>query len=199
MEGTSVCFTVAKVILPPSVTESQFQSVVLQDCQIFSWKLPEATDAQCIVRFGGINGANWNPQQQELAPYAPGCYAVMYDKLKPLTSYKLEIYYTDDDLTGKRFSRTFITMKKSLGNGMPFISFKNSARNTDGSFTPESSFPLRLMNAQDARSVEWYFNGKAVSVDESLFYTPGKSGVLKAILRDNDGEETIICKQIHIR
>ena len=199
MDGTSVRFTVGKVDLPPAVTDSQFQSVVLQDCQIFSWKLPEATDAQCIVRFGGFGGSSWNPQQQEIAPYAPGCYAVVYDKLRPLTSYKLEIYYSEDGLTGKRYSRTFITMKKNVGNGTPFISFKNVERNADGSFPAGVALPLRLINAMDAQSVEWYFNGSPVSVDGSAFYKPDRSGILKAVLRDKDGVESNICKEIIIR
>ncbi|MBQ9598050.1 MAG: M6 family metalloprotease domain-containing protein [Bacteroidales bacterium] len=199
MEGTSVCFTVGKVDLPPAVTESRFRSVVLQDCQIFSWQLPEATDAKCIVRFGGISGATWNPQQQELTPYAPGCYAVVFDKLLPLTSYKLEVFYTADGLTGKRYFRTFITMKKNVGNGTPFISFKNVERNADGSFPVGTALPLRLMNAIEAQSVEWYFNGKAVTVDGSGFYTPDRSGVLRAVLRDKDGVESIVSKQINIR
>ena len=102
-------------------------------------------------------------------------------------------------MTGKAYSRSFITMKKAVGDGSPFIFLKNVERNADGSFTVDSAFPLRLVNARGARSIEWFFNGKAVRVDESCFYTPSKSGVLKAVLRDKDGVETIIGKQINIR
>lgn len=199
MDGTSVRFTVSKMDMPPCVTDEDVRAFVLQDRQIFSWKLPEATNAQCVVCFGGYGAGSWVPQQQELAPYAPGCYAVAFDKLNPQTTYKLEIYYTDNGLNGKRYSRSFITMKKTVGDGSPFIFLRNVERNADGSFTGDSAFPLQLVNAQGARSVEWYFNGKAVNVDQSLFYVPGKSGVLKAVLRDKDGVESIISKQINIR
>lgn len=198
MEGKSVCFTVSRVKLPPYVTEDMLQSFVLQDSQIFSWRLPEATQAQCYVRFGAYS-ADWSPEPQELTPYKPGCYAVAFEDLNPLTTYKLEIYYKQNELTGKAYSRSFITMKKTVGDGSPFIFLRNVERNADGSFTVDSAFPLRLVNARDVRSVEWYFNGKEASVDESLLFSPGKSGVLKAVFRDKDGVESIIGKQINIR
>ena len=199
MDGKSVRFNVSRVVLPPYVTDSRLNAFVFQDAQLFSWQLPEATDAQCYVRFGAYSGEDWSPEPRELAPYSPGCYAVAFENLNPQTTYKLEIYYKRNDLTGKSYSRSFITMKKSVGDGSPFIFLKNVARNTDGSFTVDSALPLRLINAQGARSVEWYFNGKKVSVDNSLFYVPGKSGVLKAVLKEKDGEEFIICKQINVR
>lgn len=199
MEGKSVCFTVSRVELPPYVTDNMLQSFVLQDSQIFSWKLPEATQAQCFVRFG-VNGEEFGSiEPQEVAPYKPGCYAVAFENLNPKTTYKLEIYYKQNELTGKAYSRSFITMKGAVGDGSPFIFLKNVERNADGSFTVDSAFPLRLVNALGAMSVEWYFNGKAVSVDESLLFSPGRSGVLKAVLRDKDGVESVIGKQINIR
>ncbi len=197
MDGKAVCFTVSRTDLPPCVTENRVETLSLQDCQIYSWDLGFATDAKCIVRFGAYGGTV--AEEQEIAPYAPGKYAVVFDGLKPQSTYKTEIYYTDDDLNGKVYTNVAATVRKSVGSGTPFISFKNVERNTDGSFTVRSALPLRLVNALDAESIEWYFDGKAVGVGGSAYFVPGKSGLLKAVMRSKEGEEAVISKQINVR
>lgn len=200
MDGKDVLFTVNKVQMPPFVTESRFNAVSLQDCQIYFWDLGGATDAVCTVRLSGYgDNSSFGTIERELTPYAPGKYSVLFDGLEPQKAFKVEIFYTKEGLVGKMFSKVMTTMKQRVGDGTPFISLKGTARNSDGSFTVDSAFPLRLVNARDAMSVEWYYNGKAVNVDESLLFLPGRSGVLKAVLRDKDGVETIISKQINIR
>lgn len=197
MDGKAVCFTVGRTELPPFVTEDMMKGISFQDCLIYSWDLGRATDAKCIVKFGAYGSTGLDVQ--ELAPYAPGKYAVVLDGLTPQSTYQIEIYYQDDALNGRSYTNVAATMKKKVGNGTPFISFKGVERNADNSFTARSALPLRLVNALDAESVEWYFDGKPVVVDGSGFFTPGKSGRLKAVLRNKNGGESVIIKTINVR
>ena len=109
------------------------------------------------------------------------------DKLLPLTNYTVEMHTRLNGVDGKKTEMKVQTMERTAGgDGSPYICLKDVERNEDGSFTKESALPLRLFNALDAEEIEWFFDDTAVSIDDSGYFVPGRSGRLKAVAHYKD-------------
>ncbi len=196
-EGSNIAFNLVRSEVPPVVIEKNCRLLKLQDCIILSWTLPAGTEVPTVVSW---RSSDYNRMTQEVLPYAPGKYVIVMDKLLPLTTYTIEMNTRLNGVDGKKTVLKALTMKRTAGgDGSPYICLKDVARNEDGSFTEASAFPLRLFNALDALEVEWFFDGVAVSVDASGYFTPGKSGRLKAVVHYEDGSRISVHKNIVVR
>ena len=59
--------------------------------------------------------------------------------------------------------------------------------------------PLRIRKVIEDAPVTWYFDGKEIEVDSSNYFHVRKDGLLKAVIHNRDGSETVIRKSIVLR
>lgn len=118
--------------------------------------------------------------------------------LSPQTKYEFTVECRT--MAGDIFviSSSFVT--KSLIPGVPpYIMLNEAQRNDDGSIVKGSSIPLRVNNASEYDSIDWFFDGRRISADTEDCYTIYSSGTLKAVVRYADGTSDIIIKEITAR
>ena len=135
----------------------------------------------------------------EVEKYSDGLYAVDIEDLEPATAYTAKIVFDLDGIKGREESISFTT-KSVYEGGKPYIYLKDiEGRNEDGSFSTYSLLPLKLFNCFDAQSVTWYLDKEKISTGGNCYYTPEKSGRLKAEVIFNDGSKDIIIKEIEVK
>ncbi|MGM9736550.1 MAG: M6 family metalloprotease domain-containing protein [Candidatus Cryptobacteroides sp.] len=154
----------------------------------------EGYQAEATVSYGKTNGEK---ESVLVKPYSPGKYSVTLEGLTPSTNYDVTVSFTMESGTGKENSISFLTSRLQ-GGSYPYVSFKGSERNSNGSFKPESGLPLKVWNATDAAVIKWYFDEKEVFPSGDGFFTPGRNGELRAVIIWEDGSEDIILKEIII-
>ena len=127
------------------------------------------------------------------ANYEKGKYSVFIDALKPDTRYTATITVSESEVRGISF-----TTEKRNGT-IPRIAFSKRGRNINGSFNEGARIPLLLNNVIEDAPVTWYFDGKEIEVDSSNYFHVRKDGLLKAVIHNRDGSETVIRKSIVLR
>jgi len=195
MAGEKVSFTVSKMgnVSVPEVVLGNTE--VFQDAAIIQW---EADDPE----YEGVSYVRWgesgeDTEELEVRPYDKGRYAVILDKLAPMTAYRTSICFKEMGLVRKEAQVNFTT--KRLYDGYPFIFLNNVSRNADGSFPSGSMVPLRIYNAKDAVSVEWYMGNTRISAGRDGYYHLNSSGRLKAVVSWKDGSKDILMKEIRLK
>lgn len=132
-----------------------------------------------------------------LNPYEPGKYALVLDRLDPVTSYTVSVSFSIGDVTGSEGVISFLT--NTDNGGYPYIYLKNVLRNPDGTFPSGSRLPLRVYNAVGAEQVRWFMDGNPVRTGADGYYTLTGSGLIKAVVSWEDGTEDVLIKQIVVK
>lgn len=176
-------------------TPTKISKEIYQDCVIlrFNSDLPFVGNARVVY-----NASGQKAETVIVPSYKEGSWVVELDRLKPMTSYTVQITFVQDGVSGETVETTFMTKKQEDGV-MPYIYFGGASRNDDGSFQRGTIIPLRVYNSSDAVSVKWSFDGSTVKRDDDLHYRLIKSGVLKAYITWEDGSEEVIIKNIKVK
>ena len=194
LKGDNVSFKVislAGVVIPEVINLSQ---EVFQDASITKWSSSDPSyTLKAIVSWGESSGEQTTV---EVPPYSPGQYSLTMEGLVPRTAYKVSIRFGEDDIMGPPKSANFTT--KSMYDGSPFIYLSGIPRNENGTFPKGSDFPLRIYNLKDAASVQWFQDGRRVSVDGSGYLRIWNSCLLRAEISYEDGSVETIQKRINI-
>jgi len=140
----------------------------------------------------------WRKTSVSVSPYETGKYAILIDNLTPSTSYDVNIYFSRSGIKGSPLNLKPMT-KSLYNNSYPYIYFNTVERNEDGSFPSGCALPLRMFNATTAANITWYFNNSVVTVDESCYYHPTKSGNLIGYINWEDGTTDTILKVVTIK
>ena len=130
-----------------------------------------------------------------MAPYEPGLYALVLEGLTPGERYSLSLCYVIDGEEVFPFSLSFTT---SRYGGLPYINMGTSARRGSG-LASRNKIPLRVMNAQGAKSVEWTLGGRSVSVEPDGYYEIRSAGTLKAVVNYADGTQDVIVREVKVK
>jgi M6 family metalloprotease-like protein len=175
-------------------TPTKISKEIHQDCVIlrFNSNMPFSGNARVVY-----SAADQKAETVIVPSYKEGSWAVELDRLKPMTSYTLQITFVYDGVSGETVTTTFMTKKQEEG-ALPYIYLGDASRNENGSFKKGSIIPLRVYNSAEAVSVKWLFDGSAVKRDEDLRFKLTKSGVLQAFVTWEDGSEDVIIKKIRI-
>lgn len=193
--GKNISFKVvssSETIVPTAIITKKD---IFQDMAIIQWKTGTNEEEAAHVSWG-LNGKEG--KKDEVYPYAPGEYALRLEYLKPGTTYYMKIQYGTDQNRGKETAFTFTT-KSFYPNGYPFIYLNSSDRNSDGSFTKGSSLPLAVFNMGNARSVEWFMDGRSIVPSGNGYYQLTRNCTIRAIITYIDGSIDIIEKEISIK
>lgn len=175
-------------------TPTKISKEIYQDCAIlrFNSSLPFVGNAKVV-----FNAPGKQPETIMVPSYKQGSWAVELDRLKPMTSYTVQITFVQDGISGETVKTTFMTKKQEEG-AMPYIYFGEASRTEDGSFKKGTIIPLRVFNSSEAESVRWSFNGSSAKRDEELYFKLTTSGTLKAYVTWKDGSEEVIIKNIKV-
>lgn len=185
MEGDNVRFSVVKTTgvtpVANSVTVDEFQ-----DAAIISWKSNIST-----TRTAYLTGS-WDGKEVGVTPYSAGKYSYTAEGLSPGKKYTLSIrFMSDEEGYGDKTAGEFTTRRLPENNAFPYISFPVSGKAADGSFVKGTKIPLRVINAPEAESVVWHFDGERITAADDGYYTIDRSGELKAEVIYPEGKEII--------
>ena len=180
-------------LTPPSATN--IVKDVYADAAIISF--------ESTYEFEGPASVSWGRAGQEMSTitvdsYSPGKYFFILEDLEPSgKTYEIEIRFISGGIEGEaqRFS---IMTRKMPAVDWPYIYLGGMKRNSDGSFSPGSKFPLRVYGASGAEEITWEFNGRQITHDGDGYYRTDKSGTLKATIYWEDGSIDKVMKQITI-
>ena len=131
----------------------------------------------------------------KVSPYEDGKYALMLDRLDPVKTYTISIYFTMNDIKGTAKELSFMTKKQPVVE-WPYISFGTVKRNNNGTFVKGSKIPLKVINCRNIKEIFWSFDGVDITPEGDMYYTLNKSGVLQAYIYMEDGAEIILVKEI---
>lgn len=195
LSGDNVTFNVTEVgeHLPDVAVVTSKD--IYQDAAIIRWETEDPQSVATAVVSWGLSGKT--AREQEVGAYAPGKYAVTLEGLASSTAYSARIYYQSGGLKGKEAVVNFTT-KSLYRSGYPYIYLNNVDRDSDGRFVNGAELPLRVFNAPDSYSAEWYMDGKSISTDASGYYKLTGSGRLKVVLTYSDGTEDVIMKDVRV-
>ena len=134
-----------------------------------------------------------------VSPYSPGKYVLLLEGLETSgKTYTVDVWFDKDGMEGEVESVSFMT-KRHPPVSWPFISLNGVSKNSDGSFPAGTRIPLRLYNAADAETVQWYMDDRPISHEGDWYYTINENGILKAVVIWNDGSMDIITKEIVVQ
>ena len=176
----------------PSITEVE----VFQDAAIISWTCSDASyDGPAYFR----TESSGSEEEIEVNAYEPGKYAILLDKLNPLSSISYTIFFKDQDGNEERKISDKFKTKAEAPGARVYIILPSKSRRSDGTFSKSSAFPLRVANAVGAKTVSWTFNGSPVSTDASCYWKPAGGGILKAKVTEVDGSSVDVIKIITLK
>ena len=192
----SVRFTVLKNSTIPELTITSQQN--FQDASIIRWAAadPEFDGKACIS--WGMSGKELG-QEVEVEPYEKGKYAYTIEGLSPMTTYRVRIVLRLNGLEGKPNEKGTFTTNRLISRTHPYIFFKNIDFAEDGSIASGTELPLRVYNAPSVEKVHWSLDGKSISTGANGYYKATRSGVLKAVVKYNDGTTDIIVKNLKVK
>lgn len=169
---------------------------VYQDAAILSWGSDvEDYTGDATVSWGKTSGSM---KTERVSPYADGKYSITLEGLSPTTAYTVNISFERNEVTGDTVSSDFLTKALQSG-GKPFIYLEYlSGKRTGGKFQSGIGLPLRVYNAVGEK-VSWSYDGTTVQTDDSGYFHPTKSGILKAVVYHSDGSQDILYKEIIIQ
>lgn len=169
---------------------------VYQDAAILSWGSDvEDYTGDATVSWGKTSGSM---KTERVSPYADGKYSITLEGLSPTTAYTVNISFERNEVTGDTVSSDFLT-KALQSDGKPFIYLEYlSGIRSGGVFPAGTGLPLRVYNAVGEK-ISWSYDGTTVQTDDSGYFHPTKSGILKAVVYHSDGSQDILYKEIIIQ
>ena len=181
----SVSFNLFSPIIMREVT-------VFQDAVIFTWTADNSIKVRdCEISWSG-------GKSQKVKIQADGNYNAIVEGLEPSTAYTFVVKLNCEDGSAHTVSRS-ITTKSRISGARPYIYLSFMKRLSDGSFPAGERFPMRVYNASNVASVDWFFNNKYIYPDSDGFWRLTESGTLKARVLHTDGSVDIIIKEITVR
>ena len=166
---------------------------VLQDAAIFNWhtEVESCKNLRTLARWTDAAGRS---HEQIVPPYEPGKYSLTLEGLDPGSGYTLSLCYVIDGEEMYPFSLAFTTARYG---GLPYI--RMTAARLNSGLLQKNKIPLRVMNAQGARSVEWSLNGRSIAVGADGYYEIRSAGTLRAVVHYADGTQDIIVREVSVR
>lgn len=158
---------------------------------------------ESTFEFDGPASVSWGRSGQEMntltvEPYSPGRYFFILEGLEHSgKTYEIDIRFVSNGLEGQTQSFSIMTRKMPAVD-WPYIYLGGMKRNSDGSFSPSSKFPLRVYGAIGAEEIIWEFNGRQITHDGDGYYRTDESGTLQATIYREDGSVDKVMKQITI-
>lgn len=185
MDGDNVRFSVVQTSgVTPAANNISVDA--FQDAAIISWKSNIST-----TRTAYLTGS-WDGKEVGVTPYSAGKYSYTAEGLSPGKKYTLSIrFMSDEEEYGDKTAGEFTTRRLPENNAFPYISFPVSGKAADGSFVKGTKIPLRVINAPEAESVVWHFDGERITAADDGYYTIDRSGELKAEVIYPEGKEII--------
>lgn len=167
---------------------------VFQDAAILNWHtdVESCKALPCQVTWKDPSGVS---NSVSVDSYDSGKYSFTIEGLSPSRTYDLTICYLIDGEETYPFNMTFTT---AAYGGLPYIYMGSSSRR-NSSVSLAGKIPLRVMNAQGAKSISWSFDGRDIATGPDGYFEPGRSGLLKARVVYGDGTEEIIVRRIVIK
>lgn len=176
------------VIRPITFTSTD----IYQDAALICWTVHESLEP---VRECGI--AWWQDGEKLQQSRTADGYATI-EHLEPGKNYIAQVRVIAADGTQYDALTSFRT--NVVRSGVPaYICLTPAERDSRGSFRKGTRIPLRVINAPDAASVVWTLDGKAVSPDDSGWYTVNEAGELRAEVFHEDGRKEVIVKEIRLQ
>jgi hypothetical protein len=191
-----VTFKVRGLSEPETVPKaSDIQTDIFTDAAIIRFESSSLFEGESVVEWH----RNGQPKESAtVSPYRPGRYAITIEGLEPGgKTYTVAITFRIGDRSGETRAVTFMTQKASSA-GWPYIHLGNVARNEDGTFAEGVPMPLRVVNASDAASIRWTFNGSPAVPEADGYFRVHENGLLKAEIIYRDGSVEKITKEIRI-
>lgn len=168
---------------------------VFQDAAIISWHLDAGGPA------GAVTTLFWNSGEKQysaqVAPYDGNKYSFTVEGLKAASECSFRIECPDESGNPISLEDSFVTLS-SYGT-QPYIYLASADRYISGAFRSGSRLPLRIFDGTDIAKVEWFLDGKPVTVDRDGYYHVSVGGLLKAVLHHVNGSMEIIQKKIVVK
>ena len=168
---------------PLSITSAE----AFQDAAIVQWSCSIA-GAACTISCNGKTLSNVKSYDGN------GNYAYTIEGLAPKTRYEISI-----SAPGTPSVSTSVATLSRYSDGYPFIYMGSTDKNSDGSIVRGSRLSLRVFNSNDARSITWTLNGRAISADGNGYFTLNNGGMLKAEILYSDGSTETITKRLTVK
>ena len=178
---------------PPVATDISIEAFM--DAAIINFSSSREFDGEALVTWERIGGKF---DETLVYPFEDGKYSLTLTGLVPGNkTYEVTIEFVIDDIYGECRTATFMTTKASPVD-WPYIFVGKDRANEDGTFPKGSRIALMAYNTDDAEEVIWTFNGKGITAENDGYFTLEKSGVLRAHVYWEDGNEDIIEKRINV-
>lgn len=174
---------------PFSISSSE----IFQNAATICWKAD--LDAHDIAGFT----LEWEgPEGKDSAELEPQCSGFTISGLTPGSNYSYTL--SAHSKAGDHFTISGKFRTKGYISGThPYIYFGQTLRGSDGSFSRDGRIPLQVFNAPEADSIEWFFDGKAISEGRDGYFPLPGSGTLKARIHSADGSINTIIKEIQVK
>lgn len=196
MDGDNIKFTIVGFSddsTPPVATNIKVETFL--DAAIISFESSWEYLGDATLTWGR---SGQNTDETLIKPYEPGKYALILKGLIPGNkTYTANICFHIGDIEGESRNISFMTSKKAPVD-WPYIFIGNNRTNSDGTFIKGKKIPLMVYNAADAAEVRWTFNGKNITPEGDGYFTIDESGVLRAYISWEDGNEDIVEKKINV-
>lgn len=208
-EAGKVSFNVigfAEDSTPPSV-KGNIQYEAFCDGAIISFESDRPFEGEALISF---NIVGKEAQEISVMPYEEGRYAVLLEGLESVRTYTVSVNFIHNDIKGSTTSMSFMTKKKPsvswphIASGMKRpvgrteMMNKKPVLDEGGRLEPGTRIPLKINNTNGVKDILWFFNGQPVTHEGDYYFTLNDSGILKAHLYMEDGQEYIIVKEIKL-
>ena len=162
------------------------------DGAIIYFESDRAHSGDAMISFGKTDGETTDIS---VSPYKEGKYAILLDKLDPVTTYTASIHFEMNGIKGSISSVSFMTKKQPVIS-WPYISFGSAKRNSNGTFITGTRIPLKVNNSRLIEEISWEFDGTPITHEGDYYFTLDRSGILSAHIYMEDGEEMVLVKEI---
>jgi hypothetical protein len=191
---------------PPSV-KGNIQYEAFCDGAIISFESDRPFEGEALISFHIVGK---EAQEISVMPYEEGRYAVLLEGLESVRTYTVSVNFIHNDIKGSTTSMSFMTKKKPsvswphIASGMKRpvgrteMMNKKPVLDEGGRLEPGTRIPLKINNMNGVKDILWFFNGQPVTHEGDYYFTLNDSGILKAHLYMEDGQEYIIVKEIKL-
>jgi hypothetical protein len=191
---------------PPSV-KGNIQYEAFCDGAIISFESDRPFEGEALISFHIVGK---EAQEISVMPYEEGRYAVLLEGLESVRTYTVSVNFIHNDIKGSTTSVSFMTKKKPsvswphIASGMKRpvgrteMMNKTPVLDEGGRLEPGTRIPLKINNTNGVKDILWFFNGHPVTHEGDYYFTLNDSGILKAHLYMEDGQEYIIVKEIKL-
>lgn len=176
---------------PPTV-KKEIEYETFCDGAILKFESDREHSGEAYISYGATGK---EMRDTTVTPYEKGKYAILIEKLDPVSTYTVKVHFEKEGIKGSSSSVSFMTKKQPAAD-WPFMSFGSAQRNNNGTFVIGTRIPLKVNNCKNIRRISWKFNGKTITHEGDHYLTLEDSGTLEAHIIMEDGHEEILVKNI---